>query len=204
MILSSRILLASTSSSDSCEYSLLTWSSNYISSSSLQFFSFQYDEKLSIDCYPPNKVASSRRTAASICSSFILSLKYINKASQNFSPNSQKWRTVKWMFSYSGPQKELSRAQMSQCLSSLAKKVLLVPYYSSFSRKEQSLKEKPLKILLIRRGNYFPFLGLELSWQPYTNMFFFMEWPCRSQNKTTSPISWMFRISFLRQKISGW
>jgi hypothetical protein len=50
-----------------------------------------------------------------------------------------------------------------QWLSCFAKTVLQVPYYSSLFRKLQSLKEKPLKILLINKGNYLPFLGSKTS-----------------------------------------
>ena len=96
----------------------------------------------------------------------IFSLKCIRTASQNFYPSYSKWRTEKWIFSCSGPQNELSRAYISQCFNYLAKMVLDEIYTWFFSKKLQSLKEKPLKSLLIRKGNYFPFLGFFWSWNP--------------------------------------
>ena len=48
---------------------------------------------------------------------------------------------------------------MSQCLSYLAKTVLDDIYSSLLSMKLQSLNENPLKSLLIKNGNYLPFLG---------------------------------------------
>ena len=70
------------------------------------------------------------------------------------------------MFSYSGPQNELSNVYMSWCFSYFDRTDLDVPSRYSLIKKLQSLKEKPLNSLLTNNGNIFPYLGLKESWQP--------------------------------------